>query len=300
VTRDDRIALACFVFGGIFAGGNVIAVRFSVRELEPLWGAGFRFLAAAVLLFAIVGVMRLELPRGRALAGAALYGTLNFAAAFALAYYGLTHIHGGLGSTLLALVPLTTLALAVVQRQESFRMSALIGSLVALAGVGFISGPALKEAPTLAFIALLGGVVCFAEATVLVRRLPKMHPVTMNAVGMGVAAVLLIAGSLVAGEAQVLPERTATWLALAYVVPVGSIVVFVLFIVLLRYWSASRVAYVDVLIPFVAVGLSWWLDDEPITRGLLIGGGLILVGVYLGALRGVETQPEQDAVTASS
>ena len=289
----DRIGLGCFVAGGIFAGGNVVAVRFSVRELEPLWGAGFRFLLAGALLMAIVAVKRLELPRGRALAGAALYGTLNFAAAFALAYYGLTHIHGGLGSTLLALVPLTTLGLAVVQRQEKFRPSALAGSLVALAGVGFISGPALKEAPALAFLALLGAVVCFAEATVLVRRLPTMHPITMNAVGMSVAAALLITGSLMAGEAQVLPERAATWAALAYVVPVGSIVVFVLFIILLRYWSASRVAYVDVIIPFVAVGLSWWLDDEPITGGLLIGGALILVGVYLGALRGVEAMPEQ-------
>lgn len=295
MTRDDRIALGCFVFGGVFAGGNVIAVRYTVRELEPLWGAGIRFLAASVLLFAILAVMRLELPRGRALAGAALYGTLNFAAAFALAYYGLTHIHGGLGSTLLALVPLTTLVLAVAQRQESFRTSALAGSLVAISGVGFISGPALKEAPALAFVALLGSVVCFAEATVLVRRLPRMHPITMNAVGMGVAGVLLIGGSLIAREAQSLPEKAATWWALAYLVPVGSILVFVLFIVLLRYWSASRVAYVDVLIPVVAVGLSWWLDDEPITRGLLIGGALILIGVYLGAVRGMGNQPEQEA-----
>jgi drug/metabolite transporter (DMT)-like permease len=293
LTGADRVALACFVFGGVFAGGNVIAVRFTVRELEPLWGAGFRFLLAGALLMAIVAVQRLELPRGRALAGAALYGTLNFAAAFALAYYGLTHIHGGLGSTLLALVPLVTLALAVAQRQERFRLSALAGSLVALAGVGFISGPALREAPALAFLALIGGVVCFAEATVLVRRLPTMHPITMNAVGMSVAAVLLIAGSLIAGEAQVLPERGATWVALAYVVPVGSIVVFVLFIVLLRYWSASRVAYVDVIIPFVAVALSWWLDDEAITGRLVLGGLLILVGVYLGALRRSTLEPEE-------
>lgn len=293
MTGADRVALACFVFGGVFAGGNVIAVRFTVRELEPLWGAGFRFLLAGALLMAIVAVQRLELPRGRALAGAALYGTLNFAAAFALAYYGLTHIHGGLGSTLLALVPLVTLALAVAQRQERFRLSALAGSLVALAGVGFISGPALREAPALAFLALIGGVVCFAEATVLVRRLPTMHPITMNAVGMSVAAVLLIAGSLIAGEAQVLPERGATWVALAYVVPVGSIVVFVLFIVLLRYWSASRVAYVDVIIPFVAVALSWWLDDEAITGRLVLGGLLILVGVYLGALRRSTLEPEE-------
>ena len=291
----DRIALACFISSGVFAGGNVVAVRFSVRELDPLWGAGFRFLLSAVLLLAIVAAMRLEFPRGRALVGAALYGTLNFAAAFALAYYGLTHVHGGLGSTLLALVPLATLGLAVAQRQERLRLSALAGSIVALAGVGLISGAALKEAPALAFLALLGSVVCFAEATVLVRRLPMMHPITMNAVGMAVASVLLIGGSLLIHEAQAMPQRAATWAALAYLVPVGSIGVFVLFLITLRYWSASRAAYVDVIIPFVAVALSWWLDDEPITGGLLFGGALILSGVYLGALRLTEATPERAA-----
>jgi hypothetical protein len=42
----DRIALACFVSSGVFAGGNAVAVRFSNRELTPLWGAGLRFLLA--------------------------------------------------------------------------------------------------------------------------------------------------------------------------------------------------------------------------------------------------------------
>jgi len=60
-----------------------------------------------------MAVLRLPLPRGRALTGALLYGTLNFGAAFALAYYALVRLHAGLGQTLLALVPLATLLLAV-------------------------------------------------------------------------------------------------------------------------------------------------------------------------------------------
>jgi drug/metabolite transporter (DMT)-like permease len=40
-----------------------------------------------------------------------------------------------------------------------------------------------------------------------------------------------------------------------------------------------------VLIPIVTVALSAWLDEEPITVGLLVGGAIIIVGVYIGALR---------------
>lgn len=107
----------------------------------------------------------------------------------------------------------------------------------------------------------------------------------MNAVGMATGAVLLLAGSLVAGETIELPDRRETWLAIGYLVPVGSVVVFVLYLVVLRYWEASRAAYEFVLIPVFTVALSTWLDDEPLGFGLLLGGPLVLVGVYIGALR---------------
>jgi drug/metabolite transporter (DMT)-like permease len=40
-----------------------------------------------------------------------------------------------------------------------------------------------------------------------------------------------------------------------------------------------------VVTPVVTVRLSAWLDDEPITTGLVVGGLLVLAGVYIGALR---------------
>jgi hypothetical protein len=56
------------------------------------------------------------------------------------------------------------------------------------------------------------------------------------------------------------------------------VVVFVLYLVVLRYWAASRAAYAFVLIPFVTVVLSAWLDNEPLGPGLLLGGLLVLAG----------------------
>jgi drug/metabolite transporter (DMT)-like permease len=102
---------------------------------------------------------------------------------------------------------------------------------------------------------------------------------------MATGALLLFAGSLVAREPLELPERRSTWLAVAYLVPIGSVLVFVLYLVVLRYWTASRASFEFVLIPVVTVALSAWLDDEALTVELLVGGLLVLVGVYVGALR---------------
>jgi drug/metabolite transporter (DMT)-like permease len=286
VAEGDRVALISFAAMSVLAGGNAVAIRFSNRELDPLWGAGLRFLLAAGLLAAIMVVLRLELPRGPALAGALLYGALAIGGAFALAYYGLVHVHAGLGQTVLALVPLATLILAVLQGQEKLRPRAVLGALLALVGIGVLSQAPLKEGvPLLSLLALVGGALCFAEAAVVVRRFPPVHPVTMNAVGMAAGAALLTIGAVLAGEALALPEDSETWLAIGYLVPIGSVVVFVLYLVVLRYWAASRAAYEFVLIPVVTVVLSAWLDDEPIGVGLIAGGLLVVTGVYIGALR---------------
>ena len=284
--EGDRVALAAFAVGSVLAGGNAVAVRFSNRELDPLWGAAFRFALAAALLFAVMAGLGLALPRQRALTGAVLYGAFTFGGAFALAYYALVRIHAGFGQTLLALVPLVTLLLGAAQRQERLRAGAVVGALIATAGVAVMSEAPLRESlPVLSLLAALGSAFCFAQGAILVRWFPPVHPVTMNAVGMATGSALLAFGSVVFGETIVLPDRGETWAAIAYLVGVGSMIVFVLYVVVLRYWSASRASYEFVLIPVVTLALSVWLDDEPIRAGLLLGGLLVLAGVYVGALR---------------
>jgi drug/metabolite transporter (DMT)-like permease len=284
-SHGERVALTAFVTYAVLAGGNAVGVRFSNRELAPLWGAGLRFALAAALLVAVMVVFRLALPWGRALVGSLLYGLFNFAGSFGLTYYGLVQLHAGLGQILLALVPLATLLLAVLWRQERLGGAAVIGTLLALAGVAVISySPLLQSVPLLSVLAVVGGAICFAQALVLVRRFPPVHPVTMNAIGMTTGAAVLLAAALVAGEPIVLPHRPETWAAMAYLVVIGSVVVFLLYLVVLRYWAASRASYGFVIIPFVTLLLSAWLDNEPVGLGLVVGGLLVLAGVYIGAL----------------
>jgi drug/metabolite transporter (DMT)-like permease len=78
---------------------------------------------------------------------------------------------------------------------------------------------------------------------------------------------------------------------MAYLVVIGSVVVFLLYLIVLRYWTASRASYGFVIIPFVTIVLSAWLDNEPVGVGLVLGGLLVLAGVYVGALRPTRITP---------
>jgi drug/metabolite transporter (DMT)-like permease len=292
----ERVALTAFVTYTVLAGGNAVGIRFSNRELAPLWGASMRFALAAAVFLAVMAVLRPAFPRGRALVGSLLYGLFNFAS-FGLIYYGLVQVHAGLGQILLALVPLATLLLAVLWRQERLGASAVMGTLCALAGVAVISrSPLQQEVPLLSVLAVVGGAICFAQALVLVRRFPRVHPVSMNAVGMTAGSAVLFAASLAADEPIVLPQRSETWAAMAYLVVGGSVVVFLLYLVVLRYWTASRASYGFVIIPVVTLVLSAWLDNEPVGVGLVLGGLLVMAGVYVGALRPARTHPAAMAV----
>ncbi len=176
--EGERIALAAFLGGAVLAGGNGVSIRFSNRELEPLWGAGLRFSLAALLLLVVMVLLRLALPRGRGLVGALLYGAFTFAGAFALAYYALVRVHAGLGVILLGLVPLATVVLATLERQERLHRAGALGALVALCGVVVMARAPLKEGvPLLSLLAAVGSAMCFAQAALLVRRFPPVHPV---------------------------------------------------------------------------------------------------------------------------
>jgi drug/metabolite transporter (DMT)-like permease len=282
----EHVALTAFVACNLVVAANPVAVRFSNRELAPLWGAGLRFVFTAALLAFLMSLLRLSLPRGRALRGAVLFGGLNYAAAVGLTYYAFVRVHAGLGQLVFALVPLATLLLAALQRQERLHARAVAGALCALAGVAVLAQAHLHDAlPPLSLLALLASALCVAQAAVVVRRFPPVHAVTMNAVATATGAAVLVPAALVAGEPIALPRHASTWLALGFLVAVGSTLLFVLYVVVLNHWAASRAAYLFVVTPFLTLLLSAWLDDERLGPALVVGGAFIVAGVYVGALR---------------
>jgi len=289
----DRTTLLAFVLIVLFGGLNFVAVRFSNRELPPFWGAGIRFGAAALLLYAVVLIQRLPLPRGRALLGTLVYGLLAFGLTYALAYRAMVHVPAGMASVVMASAPLFTLLLAVAQRQEQFRWRSLAGAAVALVGIAIMFASALSTAvPPPALLAVAAVAVLFAEASIIVKWFPRSHPVSTNAVAMTVGTVILLVMSVLAGEARVVPVRPATWVALGHLILLGSSTAFVLFLYVLRRWSASAASYQFVLFPLVAILVGSWLEREPLTAALLGGGGLVLAGVYFGAIAQPAGRPE--------
>lgn len=283
--RPDPTTLAVFAAVVLAGGLNVVAVRFSNHELAPFWGGALRLLPGAAILAIIALARGFRPPRGQALLGIVLYGVLGFAVSYALLYWGLVDAPAGAAAVAVSLMPLLTLVLAPLHGLERFRLQAIGGALLSMAGIAVVFADQLQASVGLvSLVALVLGAAAVAESTIIVKRFPRSEPTVTNAIGMAIGAVLLLGFSIGGGETQVLPHETSTLVALGYLVIVGSVFLFMGFLYVLTRWSASSTSYMLLLAPLVTVPAAALLRNEPVTGAFLAGGALVLAGVYLGAI----------------
>ena len=296
----DRITLLAFSAMVLIGGLNFLLVKFSNAELPPFYGAAARFTAAALVFFGVALAWQLPMPRGRMLAGSVVYGLLNFGVGYAFLYFALTRLQVGTTSVIMALVPLMTLIFAVIHGQERFTWRGVLGGLLALAGIALLSLRSLGGgAPVLYMLAAFLAACSAAESSVVVKGFPKAHPVTTNGVGMGAASILLFVISVGFGEQWALPQLATTWLALAWLVVVGSVGLFGLFVFVIKRWTASAAVYALTLMPVIAVITGNVFADEAITIEIVGGGLLVMLGVYIGALS-AKKAPVQPSIRPAS
>jgi drug/metabolite transporter (DMT)-like permease len=285
-TRPSRLSLlGAFCLLVVLVGTNVVAIRYSNRELAPFWNAGLRFAVAAIVFGALAVVRGGRRPNRRAVADATAYGLLAFAAFFGFLYLGLVRAPAGLGQVILALGPLITLAMAVAIGLERLRLRPIAGGLVALAGIAIMFGvDATAAVPLPSVLSLVAAAASFAAGGILVKRSGPVDPVVRNTIATAVGAIVLLALSRLVGESWALPRDPATILALAYLILPGTVGVFLLFLFLLRHWTATAVSTQFVLAPVVGITLGAILLAEPISPPIVIGAGLVVAGVWLGAI----------------
>jgi drug/metabolite transporter (DMT)-like permease len=279
-----RVFIA-FAFVVIVGGTNFVAVRISNRELPPFFGAGLRFGIAALMLLVLCAATRTPLPRGRGLAGAVIFGALNFFAAYAVFYWGLQKVPAALGGVVFGMVPLITFVLAVLQRQEAFRWRALIGACIAIGGVAVMAGsPGNASVPAIYLLAVVASAAGAAESAIVIKHFPAVSTIPLNAVATATGAPLLLATSLLSGEHWSVPSHAATWWSLVYLIPLGSVGLFIGYVYVVQRWTASGASYQFVLFPIVTAITGAIFADEPLSASIAIGGVLVIAGTWVGAL----------------
>ena len=305
VSGGEGLSLAVFVAIALIGGGNAVGVAVSVKELDPLWAAAARFLAAGLVFaalwsYSICGSRwgeRWSRPHLRWVRLLRCLCPLVLGAARDAAGDRSDHHRPD---------PLLTLVLAAAHGLERLTARAIGGSLVALAGLAFLVNDRLSaDVPLLSLLAIVGGAVFLAESGIVVKLTPRAHPVASNAVGMIGGGLLLLLLSALVGDNWVAPAQPDTWAAMIFLVLGGSVAVFGLYVFLLGRWTASATSYTLLLMPIPTVVYSAILTGEPLTPALFLGGAVIILGVWIGAFARTEaaaappSEPETNPTAAS-
>ena len=281
----DRTTLIAFLTFIVVSGGASVAIRFTYAELPPFWSGAARFICGAVFFWIAALVRKIPLPRGRALVGAVLFGALSMGFSFTFIYWGLVKTPASLYQTIVALVPLLTLFFAFFHGLEPFRGRGLLGALLTVVGIIVaVGGSPSADLSIPHILAIIAGAACFAEAGIVAKLFPRSHPIATNAIAMPVGALILGIASFLSGEKAVIPTTATTWIAFSYIVIFVTIVAFLLYLFILGRWTASGTSYSFVLIPLVTIVLASWLAKEQITWQFVLGGTLVVLGVWIGAL----------------
>ncbi len=288
----ERSVLIAFFLFILVGGGASVAIRITYAELAPFWAAASRFTLAALILWGIVFYKRIPIPKGRALVGALLFGTLTVGLAFLLIGWGLVATPASRYQILMATVPLLTVFLSSLHGIEAISGRGIFGSLLAVGGIAFTAGGSSASQVSMPHMAaILLAAVFIAEGGVMIKKFPPNPPVMTNAIGMTIGGLILGVASLVSGEKWTIPTQTTTWIAFIYLVIFVTIVSFLLYMFVLRKWSASGTSYGFVLVPLVTIVVASTLAGEEITTNFLVGAGLVLAGALVGALLPSKTKP---------
>lgn len=93
---------------------------------------------------------------------------------------------------------------------------------------------------------------------------------------------MCLAGSALLHERWILPPTAGSWFAVGYLVLAGSCGAFALMSWLVHRWPITRVAFISVIVPIIALFLGAIVRHEPLTPRSLAGAALVLVGLGCG------------------
>jgi drug/metabolite transporter (DMT)-like permease len=283
---------------------NFIIGKITLRYMNPYALTSFRIVLSGVLMLPIyfASPRRARLNR-RELWNFAVLGFWGVVINRGLFIMGLNYTTAGHSALIVATGPILVLLLARAHKMEKVTRAKIISMAICFAGVAILVGgeELHRHAGTwIGDMIALGGTTGFAIYTVLAKKVARQYDtISMNTFCNLAGAIFLLPMSLREAErlnwAAVGPVG---WFGLAYTVLVSSIAAYLVFFWALAHMPASRLAVLTYLETPIAAVLAVVVLGESPSSALLVGGGLILLGVYLAEFGpGAEPLPAETAGT---
>jgi drug/metabolite transporter (DMT)-like permease len=268
-------------------GGLAVAItRLVVGATDPVTLGAFRFGIGSLLLLPLVWGKRRLWPHARALASIAGLGLLYFGVFPVLFNWSLIYTTAARGSLALSTLPVLTMLVAALLREEPLTRLKTAGVIVATLGVAVALLTDLGSAPAGAWqgdVLMIGAALCMAFYSVWSQPLAKRYGTivyTALAMTFGACALVLLAWAR-AGFAASARFGPVEWSAVGFLGIFGGAATFLLWSYALERTTPTRVAIAVTVNPIVSALFAAHALDEPISANLMLGLLLVTSGIAI-------------------
>ena len=268
-------------------GGSFLSIRIALVEISPLMSVAHRVTWAMLVLWVVVAMMRIPLPRNPRIWFAFLVmGLLNNVIPFILMAWGQLHIESGLTSILNAFTAVVGVVMAALFfSDERLTPRKIIGVVLGFFGVVVAIGLENFEnfdLRSLAQLAVIGGTVAYAVAGVWARKNLVGMPPQLAAAGMltGATVIMLPLVYFVEG----LPTfdlQPRTLIAIGYYAVIATAAAYLLYYRVLAMAGSGNLMLVTLLVAPVAITLGAVILSEKLSANALIGFVILALGLII-------------------
>jgi O-acetylserine/cysteine efflux transporter len=270
------------VAAAVVWGFNFVPIHWGLESFPPLLFAALRFTLVAIP--AVFFIKRPDIP-WRYVVGVGIFlSALQFSLLFVSMDQGLP---AGLASVVVQLQPLFTIGLAVAFLGETPTRKQLLGSGIALAGIGVIATGRAEAVPLGAILLAIAASASWGAGNVLVRKAQAPDPISLLVWSSLIAIPPLFALSLVMeGRPEVHLTGTGV-IGLLYVVVLASGFGYGVWTWLLQQYETAKVAPFSLLVPVTGLAGAWMALGEVPNAAEAAGAAIVLAG--LAVLTGAVT-----------
>jgi drug/metabolite transporter (DMT)-like permease len=279
--------LLCLIWGSTW-----FFIKIGLDDLPPLSFASLRFIAAGIIVLAIIFIQKIPFPKTKSeWKLLAITGILQFSINYALVFWSEQYISSGLAAVLQATIPAFGLFCAWLHLpNETIGWRKISAILLGIVGVAIIFAEQLKINSVMGFagcLAIVVGASAAAEASILTKAFgAKMHPASLVFGQMlcGILPLVLI-GLFKEGNPMNFHWTGSAVFAVFYLAIVGTIAAFWLYYWLLKNVESSKAMTISLVTPLIAVIIGSIVLGEKLPLQTFLGGLLILASVGIVILR---------------
>lgn len=279
-----------FILITLIWGSTWIVIKDQLGTVPPTWSVTYRFIIAAATMFLVarLGGASLRIGReGHLLA--ALFGIPQFCLNFNFVYAAEHYVTSGLVAVVFALLLIPNSALAWAFLKHRPTPAFLLGSAVAVAGVGLLFVQELRSSSAPPRDVLIGiGLTVLAVLSASVANVmqagDRMRDRPIAAMLAWAMVYGLVANALIAMTLYGPPTietRLSYWAGLIYLGLFASALAFTFYLGIIRAVGPARAAYSSLLVPVIAMALSTVFEEYRWSALAVTGGVLAMVGLLI-------------------